>query len=402
MHYLREDASLKGMKALMIPFFLAFALNLFVSVPTYRTFGIYTDHLSHMMSVFLFAERGFEIHRRDIKELCPIRASPEIAAFNEQWSIPKMDLLNTCQTMPGGRVLFINWPHMARPYPIGDLLWYAPAAGLYAMTGNLPGVAQFMIWQMLLIAGLGMVIFLNGAFMGIRERRFEKGVWAALAGITLSTTALMGFYDGVSFWLVCGSILLALDSQEKRWLPRAVLLFAGACFFHYRAIWYAPILVYLLHRWRRENPHFWRTPAFVVSAVLLVATVLTLMACLPSIRSLPTENPFMLYPGKVWLHIGPLALLNLFIFWRDRNLLGMAVLSSCLFFSATTPLAQRWYILFWLPLLLVTLREGRGHRSFWACAVLLFVLDQKIYDLSIFAGGALPTLTYEFIAGFLI
>ena len=357
-----------------------------------------SDHFSHVFSTVLFMERGMEIYRRPIHELCarPAANDPALLAAAQRYRATPGDL---CWLDEDRRraPLVINWAAFPRPYPPGQLLYFLPEALLFRYGGvafealnavaicKLVAMAHLCLWLLALLV------------QGLRPPALT---WLALglAYWLLVPWAMAGIYDGVAIAALLGTVLLLQRGQS--WFALA----AGACAFalHFRSLWYAPLLGYTaaraLRSLRGEADGRWGWPAelrgrpwssaLVLGSLALAALALhAFVELLPWLGRFPVNNPLIHsalgpHKGDLWRLVLSTALVVAVLAWRRHGLLLAVVL--CTTWALTrAPQNMPWHATFLVPALAVALvgralpdaRERAGERLGVALAWSLLVVS---------------------------
>lgn len=334
--------------------------------------GRSSDHYSHTMATILFFDRGVQIYRRPIRELCArgegsLRRAREVAAPLRV--LPQ----DVCwpSASPQARPLIINWQHFPRPYPPGQLLYFLPEALLYRFAG-----ARFDTVNRITILKLGLAahvcwVMLAVLLSDLRPRGIAWGV-LAISYVQLLHWALRGMYDAIS---LVGVVLALLFLRRGRPLS-ALVAFAWACFSHFRALWYLPLLLPIaveLHRTgvlrdvlggSGPRARLRAGLPMAVAALMLGASCVAFLWLWPALMRLPERNPLH-YPtleplssiGLSFLlpSLGVAALLVAQRAWWTVLSLGWLV-----GMLLASPTFMPWHTLFLLPILLVPSIESRA------------------------------------------
>ncbi len=194
-----------------------------------------SDHFSHVFGALLFLDHGFDVYRARVEDLCKPRTPQEREAVAAALQVDPGDV---CWEEGFSRPLVINWPTLPRPYPPGEVLFFLPEALLYRYGGwSFGGVNAVCLVALVLAAHLAAGLL----WLALREQL--KG-WLLLplwlvAYAELVHWALMGFYDPLFVALLLGAVLALRGARGSL----ALLLFSGAVFLHFRALWYAPLFL---------------------------------------------------------------------------------------------------------------------------------------------------------------
>lgn len=367
-------------------FFLFVAVSLLLSSyvavivlpgPTATITGDGSDHFSHAGSAVLFWERGSEIWRRPIVELCP---------RHDACHVPNRPT----------RLLHINWGGYPRPYPPGALAYAAPEALLYALTAlsfetiNRISILKYLAVAHLLLAWLlwtSLAIASPGeqypSFFSPRgfSRFAVSGTLFFLLWCEVFRHSFFGIYDGVAI----AAVMVSVSFLERDRPLDALLAMSAALFLHFRAIWFLPLLVHA--GWaclRTQGTLRGRAAVAKLAAALalLFAFGASLSLAYPSLDGSPLTNPLRASARGS-------ALLLLCVCSAMGGLLALAALRrnwlllACGLFQfavvARTPQVMPWHSLFLLPILSVAgLR--RGKLSLAIAVAIYFVQATWIFD----------------------
>jgi hypothetical protein len=257
--------------------------------------GFGSDHYSHYMSSALFFQEGLAVWTRPIHELCEWGAPRTELGARSAAAAPGMGCPaeHLCWARDGwtDQPLRINWVEFPRPYPPGNVLLFAPIGWAWAR-----GWMDFVMANAILL-----VSFVVAA------HAWAITLWRALAAeslpvrVTLASVgaafvlfwSMAGFYDAVPALLVLAGIL-----QQRRGRPAlACLAFSTACFLHFRALWYAPLVVASAWTALRRGPDREERAALGLAAVCLALTAGVLFLLAPALPRFPVNHPVYLPDG---------------------------------------------------------------------------------------------------------
>ncbi len=337
-----------------------------------------SDHYSHTGTTVLFLQRGLAVYRRPVGEQCQQaqsgRERQQRRILARKWDVNPADLCFRVAGAGAGagageaskqRPLVINWQRFPRPYPPGVMLYFLPEALLWDHTdASFRTINRVTIVKLLVVAHLAwMVLVLLMA--GFRPR---GGAWVvmAVAYSQLMYWSLVGIYDGVAIlW-----VLLCMLALQRGRGSLAIGALAVACFLHFRALWYLPLLVpgILLVIHKREVraripipriPNL-RIPNPVVLAgagALFLVSAYVFWILWPALKSFPPRNPldyrqFALGSPVFMSYLVPTLAVVMVMAWR-RLWLGLGLVVWMTTFFLRTPQTMTWHILFLLPILVV-------------------------------------------------
>jgi hypothetical protein len=264
----------------------------------------------------------------------------------------------------------LNWQPRFRPYPLGSVLYAVPEALLSRFTRfTAQSINRFILWKYvlgahLLLWALYRALVAPPAADDPPDARPSPWLtWGlfACAYVEVMVWSLEGLYDAfaVSF-VVLGALLLRRRERES-----AFVAVAAAIFFHYRALWYLPLLglsaMGFVGRdtWARPVP---AAAKLVLGAALLGVSVYTFALTYGDLHNFPDQNPVhwvhWLPPSSLWDLLGPMALVIAYLV-HARHWRLVALMLWQLFMLVQTPQVMWWHILFLLPMLAVA-RIERG------------------------------------------
>jgi hypothetical protein len=347
-----------------------------------------TDHLSHVGSVILLWHRGLSVWRKPLAELCPV-----VAREGVYFAFPWHDVCSLPERA-GLAPIVTNWRQFPRPYPPGWALWHAPGAILHETTSiGLHALARLLVIQDLLAAHVAIALLAVLLFSPIeplahdghqRARAHDAGTFALrivvflLASGELIRWSMLGYYDGAAIACALVALLRLRDARHDS----ALLWLAGSLFLHYRALWLAPIFVFVAAEIVRQRRL--ATPRVAAASLLVVLSLGAFALVWPALRRFPVTNPI------AWLHFDrgnaehwdlviPLAAAAA-ILVRARALLVLATVGFQLFVLTRTRQVQSWHALSFLPIVgLARIAPGRRGGAELACATILVVEYRQVF-----------------------
>lgn len=330
-----------------------------------------SDHYSHTGTAVLFWERGLQVYRRPVGAQCrrpqrgrEWRLRRDLA---RRWDVNPRDLCFRTSTSGMGKgtdaapetlPLVINWQRFPRPYPPGVMLYFLPEALLWEHTG-----ASFRTLNRVTIVKLLVVGHLAWVVLVLLMAGFQPRGWAwvvmAVGYSQLIYWSLVGIYDGVAV----GFVLLCMLALQRGRGTLAVGAISAACFLHFRALWYLPLLVpgilLVIHKRevRSRTPKLGiPNPAVLVGGlVLLLTSAYVFWILWPALKSFPLRNPVdyrkLAVGSPVFMSfVVPTLGVVLVMAWR-RLWLGLGLVVWMTYFFLRTPQIMSWHVLFLLPIL---------------------------------------------------
>lgn len=202
------------------------------------------DHVSNVYVPFLFWEEGFSIYQKGPESFLKHDESESSQSMALNFKIPADDVLMFPEANRTPRPLFIVWPWMPRPYPVGASIMMSPFAGLIKL-----GVAPYLVFGMVIFFFL---VVVHWGFLKIKDfivSQWEqwtplryKLLWSLILFFVyqeLVLWALSGMYDVVSFVFLVMALFRFFD---KKW-SQSLLFYSISFFLHYRALYFAPLVV---------------------------------------------------------------------------------------------------------------------------------------------------------------
>lgn len=250
----------------------------------------------------------------------------------------------------------INWQGFPRPYPPGGVVYFLPEALIWEHTGaTFRTVNRVTLVKLLVVGHLAWVVLVM-LLAGVRPRAVAWVVMAVGYSQLIYWSAV-GIYDGLAVLLV----LLCMLALQRGRGSLAILALSAACFAHFRALWYLPLLapgIGLVIFKRELRSRIGRIPnpvLLVGAAVLLAATAYVFWILWPALKTFPPRNP--VYYRKLALgspvfmgYLVPTAGVALVLAMR-RLWLALGLVAWMTVFFLRTPQIMTWHALFLLPIL---------------------------------------------------
>lgn len=340
--------------------------------PTMTANNWQTDHYSHWGSAVLFLEKGFDIYRHPIRELC-LPTSPADMAFAEAHGLNKDDVCTTTLQPRDGRPVLINWNIYPRPYPPGVLLYSAPEALLFLWTNvSFASITLFSVLKYLFFAHLAfgafiVCFFAKGTSKGATTLTFDPFVGFVVLPMIAATLLLWSFngvYDPVA--ILC--VVLSVMCQQRKRPQYAILFLAAAIFLHFRALWWG--MLFLPYVGSSSRTSLKKPGVFIplaIGALLLAVGLYSFILDLPALRTFSASNPY--YPPNIVAE--PTRKLFFFILPASAILVGLAQLRCWtlltavawhLFMLFNSPETRGWHLMFVLPIFAIAMLEKQEKR----------------------------------------
>ncbi len=394
----RLDYMFVGLVALCV--FLMVVLIEHAPPSTSSKAGCGTDHYSHWGSAIVWTHVGFELYRKPVRSLC-LPPTSEDRAFALTHSLNPDDVCS----LPGqnGRPIFINWNSLPRPYPPGVFLYFAPEAILYSFhVLDFDAVTLVSLLKLIIVAFITFYCFIKL----LTETRIEKGksysvidpfsffILLPLAFGELVSFSLSRVYDPIS--ILC--IFLAILQLRRHQPLRAIVWCSLAIFLHFRALWWASLLLLSILEMSWTDLKVRTTWLFlIISTFLLSVAGYALWVLLPTLRGYAVSNPQYITSltsvgfESATKFLMPVIVILLYLLYTRNWKVCLAVIWQ-VFMLLMTPEVQVWHQLSALPLLGIPMLEPehRRHHAMVACCI-LFVLE-----VAMIFSGPLP-LSWEMI-----
>ena len=314
--------------------------------------GAFTDHFSHMNAARAFPVVGREIWTRPFAALFRSMTPAELAALPDDVRAAAGPEVRFVPGWPDGKPFVASWSHNARLYPPGDMLLVAPVALAYHLTPlSFAGANTLLILLFLLYAHVALYV----VFVWAQEERWSGFAFLPLFilyGEVIHWT-LEGFYDAA---VIAPLVLCARYLGARRGLA-AVLAFCVASVIHFRALFFAPWVVWGAVLALRERP--WRTwtrrdaVAAGAAAILGVATLYVFYLLYPTLRSLPVNNALAQgHRSPALVTFAAVTLVVAVMLARARAWLDLATVGWTAFMLVQLREAYPWHVVAVLPLLL--------------------------------------------------
>ncbi len=326
----------------------------------------FADHVSHQYTTIVFYHLGREIYKYPINQLLAEDRSKQAYQFAKDNDVPITDVFDFPIRLKKDQPVFVNWPKLARVYPPGIYLFFLPEA-LFLEYTDAPGwmINFFSIAKFSFVAHLLLWFFLSALICQWNIKLFSwslrRNIFlmvAIIVWVQICFWPLAGFYDEIAILFV---VLMVCNVQKKR-LIWAIFFFSIAVFFHFRSLWYFPLLIVssveclkkgslknLIGDWRQ-------IPLLAVGTVILGISAYFFLLAYSSMKAFPVNNPLLarnlrLVDKMIILQLCLILILILIIAVQKKWYLLSGVLGA-LFFLLNTPQVQSWHTLFLLPLLL--------------------------------------------------
>ncbi|MBK8203644.1 MAG: hypothetical protein IPK68_15410 [Bdellovibrionales bacterium] len=193
------------------------------------------------------------------------------------------------------------------------------------------------------------------ASLSSRLARAILAIFTILSGIELARWALNGMYDPLSVLL----LLLSIKAYERSRFSRALVCYSLALFFHFRALWLAPLALYaFVNYFKSSSGTIFKTflnPKVIFSGVLTFLSLFSFVLAAPGLKDLPINNYFFIgLPAEIhWWRFSLFLLLTSVVganCYKNGGFLALSCLVWASLMWLLTPLIQQWYVLFLIPI----------------------------------------------------
>jgi hypothetical protein len=351
------------------------------------------DHWSHFGCAELFLHHGFGIWDHPPAAYCSKQMPPAQEDIEKAADCHPVDWCDL-RDQPGTLPVCINWQELGpNSYPPGLILYSLPQTLLWEHTHltfraiNVLTILEYLLGAHLLLWILYRMVFrrrddLPGGDGGDAANPWLRLALFALVYQEIIKRTLDGFYDPLPvFAMFLGVYLLA-----KRRPVDALLAISFSFFFHYRAVWYAPVLAVAA---LRSIPVVWSAPRkhalkLGLAGGMLLLFGYSLFLIYPWLHHWPETNPILwksatLWKGKEWDLLLPMGLVLLYVAWGGHWLL-FVTMAWQLYVISGSPHVYPWHALFLLPMLAVA-RLETDRRALLAAAVFCLVEAYVVYNL---------------------
>jgi hypothetical protein len=305
---------------------------------------------------------GPRIYTDPVESYCKRSADGTAAELMHRY--PRLSAVDVCQIPSHERALVLNWARYPRFYPPGAQLVHVPAALLYLAGVSLSTVNELLEWQYVLTGFVLLaILFKHATLLFPPAPRVLAYAVIGLNGIHVTRWALDGFYDCTSLLFLALSTIAIL---ERRW-AMGLLHWSAAFFFHYRALWYAPLAVYAAIALLRERQLSSSAPRLIAAAGMAATAALTLWASYPALAQMDINNRWHWAFGHLSsvkaLRSVEIAGALMLVCLANRNWLRFAALLSLGTFLFSVHEVRPWHSLFLWPLLYIG--GSTGSPSAW-------------------------------------
>ncbi|MBK7843518.1 MAG: hypothetical protein IPJ71_07450 [Bdellovibrionales bacterium] len=235
--------------------------------------GKWNDHTSNILSAQVFWKKGFRIYTE------PTEAFKQLLA-------PHFDEIVS--------------PILPRHYPPG--LWIILFPITFAeqhqwISLDLASRLSLALYFLFALTTICLIFQLTSAYWASLSSRLARTSLAAftiLSAVELARWALNGMYDPVSVLL----LLLSIKAYERSRFSHALVYYSLALFFHFRALWLAPLSLFaFVNYFRSSSDTAFKTilnPKVIFSGVLTVLSLVSFVLAAPGLKNLPINNYFFM------------------------------------------------------------------------------------------------------------
>jgi hypothetical protein len=296
--------------------------------------GKWNDHTSNILSAQVFWKNGFRIYTE------PTEAFKHLFGqdFNE-----------------------IVSPILPRHYPPG--LWIILFPITFAeqhqwIELNLASRLTLTLYFLFALATICLIFQLTSAYWASLSSRLARTSLAAftiLSAVELARWALNGMYDPLSVFL----LLLSIKDYERSRFSHALVYYSLALFFHFRALWLAPLALFaFVNFFKSSSGTIFKTilnPKVVFSGVLTLLSLVSFVLAAPGLKDLPINNYFFMgLPSEIhWWRFSLFLIMTAIVgtnCYKSGGFLALSCIVWASFMWILTPLIQQWYVLFLIPI----------------------------------------------------
>lgn len=221
-------------KELIISLVLSLLITAFIHSfgSQHHTFSGAEDNISNISSAYLFRKIGLEIYKKPTQDF--LTSTNELHPSYPEYAKPYQFFKLEGQKKP----LYLVWPNIPRPYPIGAWLWYAPSSFLvFDLDYSIREATLFTTFGSIIVAHICFFLFLNLFLVG-----FDFSIFTYKRGI--DWIILFFCYTQFVFWSGQGQydliamvpLLCMLYAYRSKNYALALFCYGVSLFFHFRGL----------------------------------------------------------------------------------------------------------------------------------------------------------------------
>lgn len=309
--------------------------------------GKWNDHTSNILSAQVFWKHGFRIYTEPTE------------AFKHLFGQDFDEIVS---------------PILPRHYPPG--LWVLLFPITFAeqhqwIDLNLASRLALSLYLLFALATIFLLFQLTSAYktsLSSRLARAVLSIFAILSAVELARWALNGMYDPLSVLF----LLLSIKAYERSRFSHALANYSLALFFHFRALWLAPLALfafvnYFKSSFSSSSLRRILNPGIIFSGVLCFLCLGSFVLAAPGLKDLPINNYFFIrYPSQIhWWRFSLFLLLTSIVganCYKGGGFLALSCLVWASLMWLLTPLIQQWYVLFLIPIATLLFSQNIGIR----------------------------------------
>jgi hypothetical protein len=208
--------------------------------------GLFSDHFSHVATTRMFPRVGLDLYRRPTRELArplSLAERERLPADLQTFGGPRGEAF-TLEGVRPDKPYVASWTARPRMHPPGDHILEGPIAAAYEWTSLSFAHANVLLILAFLFYGHVSIYLLVRTWLSSRGSGILSGVVVAIVYAEIVHWALEGFYEAAAI----GPLLLCAQwgqgAPAKRRPLAAVLAFTIAFTIHFRALFFAPWVLY--------------------------------------------------------------------------------------------------------------------------------------------------------------
>lgn len=346
-------------KQLLLSLILTTAFTCFIMNfgTQHGTFSFWADNVSNISSARLFKSVGMDIYKNPVTVL--LKKSEKNSEV-----YPKDLNKDLYFQLPGENLpLFLVWPEVPRPYPLGAWVWYAPYSWLVFNAG-------WSIQQATLVSSFVFIFTAHISFFLFLNIFLSQGFASSLPVRALQHATLFFCYVSFIHWSGEGQYdliamiptILMIRFYYKKQYPLALLSYGIALFFNFKPLFILGLPLLTLGKSARKIRGF-KAKDWIL---ILMSALLGFLAMLIFYWNLTYVTDSVLF-GSNRYHFGKILNQSAFkiaaylilnwgvvvYFGIKRKWEMFVTLLSINFVLLTTPLVQDWYVLFLFPIFLL-------------------------------------------------
>jgi hypothetical protein len=353
------------------------------------------DNVSQISSAFLFTVEGFGIYTKptgdSLKPLpqkdLPPRFKTDVNPEEWFWH-PEIGK---------EKPVFMVWPNIPRPYPLGAYVWYAPYSLIvYGLNGSMALAAALSTFVFLLIAHVCFFIYYDELRKNILSGSSHKDTFLRVSFYFLMYIIYAEFIrwsgQGQYDLIAMIPLIFAYKAFKKEDYPFTLFLYGVALSIHFRTLFSLGLVLlatFLIlvdlkkHLGRGKNRNI-----VLISAAALMAGISAFIF----INNISHLTDTTLYSTNEFLYssigkksVPEIILFFVFLFgllyWFFKNSLWpqLSVALSTLLILFSTALIRGWYVMFLFPIFLLIDPKDKRKKAVFYASFLFYIFSSSTF-----------------------